>query len=343
MIRGARTHYRSTCLLVLVATVAALAAAAGSARAAAPTVSLTPVGSAGAKGYFVYTARAGSRISGQVSLVNTSAVKGTVLLYAVDATTGQTTGAVYQSHARRRSDVGAWTRLPLRRVVLGSHGRAQVSFTVRVPRGVRGGQHLGAIVAQPLSPVRRFSTHRGAHAFHINVQALSVLAVQVNVPARPVQRMAVTACRAGGAHNFQTLFIGMGNTGNQFVKGNGSLTVTNGAGRAVKHQSFALDTFLPGTSINYPVVLTGKPLGAGHYRGVVSLSYGNGHHVTRALGCSISSHSIVQVFGAANAAQITRPAGSSGPSALVIVIGGIALLGLGFGAAVLLTRRAQQG
>src|SRR5690242_20253101 len=95
-----------TALVAVLAAVAALAAVAGSARAAAPTVSLTPVGPAGAKGYFVYSAHGGSRISGQVSLVNTSAVKGTVLLYAVDATTGQTTGAVYQSRARRRRDVG---------------------------------------------------------------------------------------------------------------------------------------------------------------------------------------------------------------------------------------------
>lgn len=344
MIRGTCARRGRISLLALMGAVAALAGVAGSAQAAAPTVSLTPVGPAGAKGYFVYTARGGARVHGQVSLVNTSAVKGTVMLYTVDATTGQTTGAVYLSRARRRRDVGAWTKLPVRRVVLGSHGRAVVSFTVRVPRGVRGGQHLGAIVAQPVSPVRRVTAHRGSHAFHINVQALSVLAVQVNVPARPVERMAVNACRAGGPHGFQTLFIGMGNTGNQFVKGTGSMTVSNGAGRAVKHQTFTLDTFLPGTSINYPVVLSGKPLSAGHYHAVVSLAYGNGHrHLSRALACNVSSHSIVQVFGAANAAQITRPGGSSGPSVVVIVLGGIALLGLGFGAAMLLTRRAQHG
>ncbi|HEY6526578.1 MAG TPA: hypothetical protein VIY10_22520 [Solirubrobacteraceae bacterium] len=329
-------------LLPALATVMALAALAGSAQAAGPTVSLTPVGAAGAKGYFVYTAHGGSRISGQVSLVNTSGARGAVLLYAVDATTGQTTGAVYQSRARRRHDVGAWTKLPIRRVVLGSHGRAQVSFRLRVPRGARGGQHLGAIVAQPVSPVRRYSTRKGSHAFHINVQALSVLAVQVNVPTRPVQRLTVNGCRAGGPHGFQTLFVGMANTGNQFVKGTGTVTVARGAATAIKHQSFALDTFLPGTSISYPVVLTGKPLRAGNYRAVVSLTYGKRHHVTRVLACKISNHSIVQVFGAANAAQITPPGGGSGPSALVIVIGGIALLALGFGAAVLLNRRAQQ-
>jgi hypothetical protein len=334
-------HVLCVLLGVLAATVA-VAVGAGRAQAAGPTVALTPVGSAAAKGYFVYTARAGSRVRGQVDVVNTSSARGTVLLYTVDATTGQTTGAVYRSRGQRRRDVGAWTKLPVARVVLGSHGRSRVSFTVRVPRGARGGQHLGAIVAQPLTPARRYGAKKSASSFHINVQALTVMAVQVNVPVRPVRRMVVGGCRAGGPHDYQTLFIGLGNTGNQFVKGTASVTVANGGGRAVKHRTFALDTFLPGTSISYPVMLTGAPLRAGHYRAAVSLSY-NGHRLTRQVGCTISAHSIVQVFGATNAAQITHPGGSSGPGVLVIVLGGIALVGLGFGAAVLLTRRAQHG
>ncbi|HEY7815125.1 MAG TPA: DUF916 domain-containing protein [Nakamurella sp.] len=339
--RGADRRRPGALLAAVVVLAAAAAVMPVGAQAAGPTVSLRPVGPAGAKGYFVYSARAGSRLTGQVTMVNTSSTRGTVLLYAVDATTGQTTGAVYLSRRQRRRDVGAWTKLPTRRVVLGSHGHAQVSFNVRVPRGAWGGQHLGAIVAQPVTPLRRYGARRNGHAFHINVQALSVLAVQVNVPARPVLSMTVGGCRAGGPHNYQTLFIGMGNTGNQFVKGTGSLAVTNAAGRVLKRRSFAVDTFLPRTAISYPVVLVGRPLGAGHYRAVVSLAYGNGHRLARPLQCTISSHSIVQVFGAANAAALTRPGGSSGPSTLVIVLGGLALLGLGFGAAVLLNRRAH--
>jgi len=325
---------------VLAVTIGLLAAVApGTVRAAGPTVSLTPVGPAGGKGYFVYSARAGARITGQVAVVNTSTARGTVLLYPVDATTGQTSGAVYLSRARPRRDVGAWTRLPTRRVVLGGHGRALVTFVVRVPHGVRGGQHLGAIVAQPVTPLHRYGVKSG---FHINVQALTVLALQVNVPARPVQRMMVNGCRVGGPHGYQTIFIGMGNTGNQFVKGSGSLTVTSAAGRQLKRQSFAVDTFLPRTAISYPVVLTGRPLGPGHYRAAVSLTYGSGRHLGRGLGCTVSSHSIVQVFGAANAAQVTRAGGGSGPSPLVIVLGGAALLALGFGAAVAMNRRAPR-
>ncbi|HEY6523389.1 MAG TPA: hypothetical protein VIY10_06435 [Solirubrobacteraceae bacterium] len=339
--RGVGRPRPAALVAAVIVLVAAAAVMPAGAEAAGPTVSLTPVGPAGAKGYFVYSARAGSRITGLVTVVNTSGARGTVLVYAVDATTGQTTGAVYLSRARPRHDVGAWTKLPVRRVVLGSHGRAQVSFVLRVPRGARGGQHLGAIVAQPLTPLRRYGADQNGHAFHINVQALSVLALQVNVPARSVQRMTVAGCRAGGPHDYQTLFIGMGNTGNQFVKGTGSLVVTDAAGRVLKHQSFAVDTFLPGTAISYPLVLAGTPLRAGRYRAAVSLAYGNGHRLARRLECTISNRSIVQVFGAANAAQITRPGGSSGPSTLVIVLGGVALLGLGFGAAVLLNRRAH--
>jgi hypothetical protein len=331
---------RPAALLAAISVLAGVAAVVpAGALAAGPTVSLAPAGPAGAKGYFVYSARPGARITGQVTVVNTGSARGTVLLYAVDATTGQTTGAVYLSRAQQRRDVGAWTKLPVRRVVLGSHGHVQVSFVVRVPRGARGGQHLGAIVAQPLTALRRYSASQNGHAFHINVQALSVLALQVNVPALPVQRMTVAGCRAGGPHNYQTLFIGIGNTGNQFVKGTGSLTVANRAGRVLKHQTFAVDTFLPGTAISYPVVLAGRPLRAGHYRAEVSLAYGNGHRLARSLRCTISDRSIVQVFGVANAAQVTPPGGSSGPSTLVIVLGGVVLLGLGFGAAVLLNRR----
>lgn len=344
MLRAARPlswHVLAVGAALLVAGLG-LAAGATRADAAGPTVSLTPIGPAGAKGYFVYNARSGSRVKGQVDVVNTASARGTVLLYAVDATTGQTTGAVYRSRHQRRRDVGAWTKLPVRRLVLDSHGRTRVSFTVRVPRGASGGQHLGAIVAQPLTPARRYSAKNGAHAFHINVQALTVMAVQVNIPTRPVRRMVVAGCRAGGPHDYQTLFIGMGNTGNQFVKGTGSVTVAGSGGRALKHKTFTLDTFLPGTTISYPVMLTGTPLRAGHYRASVALNF-NGRRLTRQVPCTISRHSIVQVFGATNAAQITRPGGSSGPSALVIVLGGIALLGLGFGAAVLLTHRAQQG
>lgn len=117
--RGGAGRPRPAALLAAVIVLAGAAALVpAGAQAAGPTVSLTPGGAAGAEGYFVYSARAGSRISGQITVVNTSSARGTVLLYAVDATTGQTTGAVYLSRARRRRDVGAWTKLPVRRVVL---------------------------------------------------------------------------------------------------------------------------------------------------------------------------------------------------------------------------------
>ena len=159
---------------------------------------------------------------------------------------GQTTGAVYLSRAaatprRGRLDQAAdpprRAGQPRPRAGLIHCPRTPGRVGRTAPRRDRrpAGDAAAALRRPARTGTRSTSTCRRSR----------VLAVQVNVPARPVLRMTVGGCRAGGPHNYQTLFIGMGNTGNQFVKGTGSLAVTNAAGRVLKRQSFAVDTFLP--------------------------------------------------------------------------------------------------
>ena len=51
--------------------------------------------------------------------------------------------------SQKVSDVGAWTRLSVGRVHLRPRQAKVVDFTLRVPRDVRSGDHLGGIVADP--------------------------------------------------------------------------------------------------------------------------------------------------------------------------------------------------
>lgn len=310
-----------------------------------PTVSLTPLGAASKPGYFVFSGRAGKTIRGTLAVSNmSSTAAGTIRLYGVDATTGQTTGAVYRSGTQPRRDVGRWIRLSTRRVTLKPRSRAVVSFTVRVPRGVRGGQHLGAIVAQPTAPIHRYKVSHGR--FRIKVQALTVLAVQVNLPGRTVQRMGIGGCRVGGQHRYQTMFIGLRNRGSTLLKGRGRLTVTTPTGRRAKRQRFAVDTFVPHTRIAYPVVLRGKPLGPGRYRATVALSYGHHlhrrygrpHRLRRTVTCVVSKRSIKQVFGSVASAPFGHGGGGGGPGVWLLVLGGVAVFVIGFGGAGLLYR-----
>src|SRR5437016_13053810 len=117
----------------------ALLAVAGTASARAPVFALQPVTSGP---YYVFHAKPGQTISGRVRVVNTGSAAGSARIYAVDATTGATSGASYLTDSSRRTDVGAWTRLSVGRVNLRPRQAKVVDFTVRVPRGARTGDPL---------------------------------------------------------------------------------------------------------------------------------------------------------------------------------------------------------
>src|SRR5437764_8550016 len=70
------------------------------------------------KSYFILATRRGAVIKDQIRVVNSGGKKGTAYLYPVDATTGQTSGAVYLSRQSARTDVGAWITLSRSRVTL---------------------------------------------------------------------------------------------------------------------------------------------------------------------------------------------------------------------------------
>ena len=316
-------------------------ARAASATGSGVTVSLAPQGAAGRSGYFVFGARRGRLIRGTFTVGNTSrTAAGRVKLYGVDATTGQTSGAVYQSAVHPRRGVGRWLHLSSSRVTLGHGRQAVVRFTVRVPRSASAGQHLGAIVAQPVAPLNRFRSRHEGHRFQIKVRALTVLAVQVNVPGPRVQQLAVGGCRVGGPHGYQTLYIGLRNTGNTLLKGRGRLTVAAGQGRSAEHRSFNVDTFVPRTQIAYPIVMRGHPLHAGHYRTTVAVRYGPGRTARRTMTCAVSARSIKQVFGSPASASLGGGGGGGGGgvSTWLLVLGGVAVFAVGFGGAGLLFR-----
>ena len=190
------------------------------------TFSITPTTRAG---YFIFNSAPGSVIHGQVHVVNVSSVSGQAKLYAVDATTGQTSGAVYQSQTAPRRSVGSWIKLASTTVSLGPHGGTQVGFTVDVPAGATAGQHLGGLVVAPIKATATSTAKRGSHTFHVNINEIAVVAVQVDLPGALVRKIGITGVSASGRPGYQTLLIGLSNTGNALVKGSGTIVASRGA------------------------------------------------------------------------------------------------------------------
>jgi len=307
------------------------------------------------KSYFILNAKPGDVIYDQIRVVNTGGRTGTAYLYAVDATTGQTSGAVYLSRQSPRHDVGAWVRLSRSSVTLAPGKDAVVDFTIRVPGLVRPGDHLGGIVAENAQVQQ--SSRKGA--LQIRIKHLTIDAVEMQLPGRAVGVVRPTGVTPGGEHGFQYVYVHLTSSGTVMIKPAASLTVRNAAGRVVAKRTFQLDTFLPGTQIDYPVLLPKQALSPGTYTANVRLhstqntiagyrkTQAAPFDVTRTFPFTISSREQTKVYsGAAPVVATANPSGSHPSKAnglLAVVVGVLALLVVAIlGMLLVLVRRGRQ-
>ena len=323
---------RVTAFLALACAVA-LPASAG---AAGPSFGLKALGAS--RGYFVYSAAGGSTIHGKVRVVNAGHATGTVDLLPADATTGRTTGVVYGT--RGVKGVGAWVRLDRSSVTLAPGASAVVGFTVQVPSGVAPGDHLGGIVAEPAQPTRTAAKSSAKHSFHVNVVEQSIVAVQVVAPGSATSALKLTHIRAGGNPGFQTLLLGIANPGQRLIKGSGVVKVLDASGRTLRRQSFGVDTFVPGTQVDDPIVVRGKVLPPGHYQASAIIRWSGGHSTTLHAPFAVDTKQLKQVYGSKGLPSLAGGGKKSGGSSTILIIGGgVLLLLLGIGGTALYFRR----
>jgi hypothetical protein len=220
--------------------------------------------------YFVFPTRAGGSLDGAVLVTNSGDQPGTVLLYPVDGTTGQTSGVVYRQRWDRRRDAGAWIRLGARSLALDPGESRVVGFRVHVPRRARPGDHVGGIVAEnaTLGGV-------GQGTVRIRVRSLTILGVLLQLPGPRPARLSAGRVRAGRVGRAPAVVIRLRNEGRRLVRPRGSLTVRDARGRRVARVALRLDTLLPGTVIDYPVAVPPKrKLSPGRDRFTLVLRYG---------------------------------------------------------------------
>lgn len=246
------------------------------------------------RSYFVFDSSAGMILHNRVRVTNSGTTTGTVHLYPVDATTGQTSGVVYLSGNDPQREVGTWITLGLQHVTL-MPGQSQiVPFQVAIPSIARSGQHVGGIVAESQAPGGRGTP--GTGPIQINVQSLTIVAVQINLPGTPVEQLVASAIQPGDENGYQNLLVHLSNTGTEMLKPEGELEVSSAEGKVIRKLPLKLDTILPQTAINYPVYVEGQALKAGTYRAALMLQYGRNHvlHFTQAF--TITQHQLRQVF-----------------------------------------------
>ncbi len=243
------------------------------------------------RSYFILNGKPDTTVQNGIRVKNTGAARGTVTLYAVDATTGQNSGLVYNAQDVPSHDVGSWLHLAQQQLTLAPGQSQDVPFQVSIPKGARPGQHIGGIVAKS---VVQASTQKST--FHVDVQSLSIVAVQLNVAGPQADRLEMTEVQASGANGYQNLLIHLSNTGTTLLKPHGTLQVLDAQGNILQKLTVKLDTFLPDTTINYPVYMQSHPLEAGTYTIDLQLAYGHQHMLSVKQALTVTQKQISQVF-----------------------------------------------
>jgi hypothetical protein len=282
-------------------------------------------------GYFVYPMAAGTARHGAVIVSNVGTATGTVTLSIADGTTGNTSGTVYKTDTKATGP-GTWVALSRKSLTLKPGTHRTIPFTVRVPGNAKPGQWVAGIVAEN---ARRVATQKpGQKArVQIKIRDLTIVAVQVNVPGPKKIDFAIGDVTTSGTRGFQKAVVHFENRGNVLTKPTGVVTIYDSHGKALQALPFTMDTFLPDTAIDYPLLLK-KALGAGDYSAAVRLVVaGTAGSPSKVFvgkpSFSVSAQDVKQVF--TSAPPQAAPTGSSASSgtpawAIAVAAAGAALL-----------------
>jgi hypothetical protein len=203
-----------------------------------------------------------------------------------------------------------------------------VPFTVKVPAGAKPGQWVAGIVAETAAAAQRSSsTHKAG--VRIRIRNLTIVAVQTNVPGPAIVSFTIGSVSTGGQHGFQQLIVRFTNGGNQLRKPRGTVTILDSKNTVVETLTYDMDTFLPQTSIDYPLLLP-KALSPGDYRARIRLTSPGASPaaadtlVTATRSFSVSKENVTQVFTSSKPTQAPPSAtgatsnSSSTPWALIV-------------------------
>jgi hypothetical protein len=331
---------RAAALAAAIAALAALAAPAFAAdqRPDYITAFVAPGSKTDAKGgYYAIDARAGSSITQTVIVRNDRPRPLVADVEAVDAHTSAATGAAYDPPGTQPSGTGTWIVVTTSELTLQPGEQRSVDFTVNVPAGTKPGVYLAGIsAAVPLPKNTTTSTVDRQHAtFKITLQPQRLIAVQITVPGPREPKLVVTGARATAGQDGVALVVGIANRGNDFARGTGTITV----GDTGLRKSFKIDTFIPGTQIQYRVPWT-RDVVPGNHAVSVRLRYGGGN-VTNWDGTA-------DINGSARAklesdlAKNRLPVSGGGALPWPLIAAGFAALLLCAGGVVVLRRRRRE-
>lgn len=334
-----RPYALTAAALTLLATLSAVSAALPARAAGGDAVPILRTSHAFPHGYMEYSAGAGQTISDTFTIVNGGEAAGSFTLYPADGLTSQVTGVVYAERANPFPDgatgngeygAGTWITLSTPSVQLAPGASSVVSLTVKVPATAAPGDWVGSVSAENPVP------SRSSGQFGFNVTTRVTIAVVVHV-AGTVNLDAVsigTPYVTVENHTRQILNIPLQYMGDVLVKPFVDLQLVDAHKRVLLKIDRQLDTFVPHTTLIYPVPLDSLVLNPGNYQMIIDFGpTGAEQHFVRNFTVTTGQASVPQ--------PSQRGRAPVGLSPLVWLIGLVPLLAIAFLALLVMRRRRR--
>lgn len=217
--------------------------------------SMEPKGS-----YFVVAGAPGQVVTQSVALRNDSDRSLDLRLAAVDASTAQRGGTAFALDTDKAAKTGTWVALDRTAVTLAPKASAIVPFRITVPVGAASGVHMAGITVMVPARANDADSATGQAGASVTVQSRRVIAVQVNLPGPADPELVITGVAPVARPDGLYLEVAVDNAGRGLTKGEGVVTLADDG----FEQKFSIDTFVPGTSIAYPIKWTDKALDGVH-------------------------------------------------------------------------------
>ena len=205
-------------------------------------------------GYFVHTLAPGALMTDEALAVNSGDVPVTVRLYAADAATAINGGTGFANDGDEKNGAARWLSLPMSQLYLEPGGKTVVPFLISVPSDASPGQHVAGLVLEAVT-TGGASTGGSDARFTVNIVRRAGVAVLIDVPGAHFAGLEITGIclRQQDSDVGATFQVAVRNTGNVFVRGQGSLVIADRGDRHLASIPLDMDTVLAGDATQFQV------------------------------------------------------------------------------------------
>jgi len=206
--------------------------------------------------YFSHTLAPGALMADEALVMNSGDVPVTLRLYAADATTAINGGTGFANDGEEKNGVARWLSLPMSELSLQPGETKVVPFLITVPSDALPGQHVAGLVLEAAPSGAEPSGGGGTAGFVVKVVRRAGLAVLIDVPGPHVAGLEITGVSLKQQDEDQgaTFVVAVRNTGNVFVRGQGSLVIKDWQGTELASIPLKMDTVLAGDATHFQVI-----------------------------------------------------------------------------------------